>query len=95
MYISALLKNGLFKQTVKDKKILMEKIASIKAECYRMELLLTSKDFISDSTQVHLSEEQISVGKYCSNLKSAISSYICSQLNEVIHHLLKIPREVS
>lgn len=95
MYISALLKNGLFKQTVKDKKILMERIASIKAECYRMELLLTSKEFISDSTQVHLSEEQISVGKYCSNLKSAISSYICSQLNEVIHHLLKIPREVS
>lgn len=60
-----------------------------------MELLLTGEYFTSDSTQVHLSEEQISVGMYCSNLKSAISSYICSQLNELIHYLLKIPREVN
>jgi len=60
-----------------------------------MEMLLTGETFTSDSTQVHLSEEQISVGMYCSNLKSAISSYICSQLNEVIHYLLLVPREVS
>jgi hypothetical protein len=31
---------------------------------------------------------------YCSNLKSAISSYICSELNELIHYLLSVPREV-
>lgn len=60
-----------------------------------MELLLTGKSFTSDETQVHLSEEQITVGMYCSNLKSAIASYICSQLNELIHYLLKVPREVS
>jgi hypothetical protein len=72
----------------------MKKIQEIKSECYKMEMLLTNKEFVSDDDQVHLSEEQISVGLYCSNLKSAISSYICSQLNELIHSLLKIPRNV-
>jgi len=46
-----------------------------------MEVLLTLSNFITDPDQIHLSEEQISVGKYCSYLKSAIASYICSELN--------------
>lgn len=32
---------------------------------------------------------------YACNIKSVISSYICSELNELIHFLLKIPRNVS
>jgi hypothetical protein len=31
---------------------------------------------------------------YCCNIKSVISSYICSELNKLIHFLLKIPRDV-
>jgi hypothetical protein len=31
---------------------------------------------------------------YCCNIKSVISSYICSELNQLIHFLLKIPRDV-
>lgn len=30
---------------------------------------------------------------FCSNLKSAISAYICAQLNEIIHFLLEIPKK--
>lgn len=36
LYISALLKNGLYKHIIREKATLMQKIASIKAECYRM-----------------------------------------------------------
>ena len=56
-----------------------------------MEVFLTMTKFISDPDQLHLSEEQISVGRYCSYLKSAIASYICSELNELIDFLLDIP----
>lgn len=59
-----------------------------------MEHLLTAEEYTSDSSQVHLSEEQISVGLYSCNIKSVISSYICSELNELIHFLLKIPKDV-
>jgi hypothetical protein len=59
-----------------------------------MEVLLTLSKFITDPEQIHLSEEQISVGKYCSYLKSAIASYICSELNELIDFLLQIPDTV-
>jgi hypothetical protein len=50
--------------------------------------------FTADDSQRHISREQTSVGKYCYYLKSAISSYICSELNEAIHFLLTIPGRV-
>lgn len=50
--------------------------------------------FTADESQRHISREQTSVGKYCYYLKSAISSYICSELNEAIHFLLTIPGRV-
>lgn len=49
---------------------------------------------MTDPEQNHLSEEQISVGQYCAYLKSAIASYICSELNELIDFLLEIPHNV-
>ena len=59
-----------------------------------MEHLLTDEDYTRDSSQVHLSEEQISVGMYSVNIKRVISSYICSELNKLIHFLLIIPKEI-
>jgi hypothetical protein len=50
--------------------------------------------FTNDETQKFITREQTSVGKYCYYLKSAISSYICSELNEAIHFLLTIPSKV-
>lgn len=41
MYISALLKNGVYKQIIKDRSLLFDKLNEIKKECYKMELLLT------------------------------------------------------
>lgn len=41
MYISALLKNGVYKQILKDRSILFDKVKEIKRECYKMEVLLT------------------------------------------------------
>ena len=95
MYLSTLLKNGIHAQILKEKEALFERINKIRRECERMEHLLTDEDYTSDTSQIHLSEEQISVGLYSVNIKSVISSYICSELNELIHFLLKIPREVS
>ena len=51
-------------------------------------MMLTLENFITEPKQMHLSEEQINVGKYCTYLKSAIASYICSELNELIDFLL-------
>ena len=34
------------------------------------------------------------MGKYCAYLKSAIASYICSELNELIDFLLEIPTTI-
>jgi hypothetical protein len=59
-----------------------------------MEVLLALENFIADDSQRHISREQTSVGKYCYYLKSAISSYICSELNEAIHFLLSLPEAV-
>jgi len=59
-----------------------------------LEVLLTFDKFTTDPDQIHLSEEQISVGKYCTYLKSAIASYICSELNELIDFLLEIPTTI-
>ena len=59
-----------------------------------MEVLLTYDKFTSDQNQIHLSDEQISVGKYCSYLKGAIASYICSELNSLIDFLLEIPSTI-
>jgi hypothetical protein len=56
VYISALLKNGIHKQILKDRSRLTERINEIKKECYKMEMLLTGETFTTDSTQVHLSE---------------------------------------
>jgi hypothetical protein len=56
-----------------------------------MEALLTMENFIKDPKQVHLHEQQIFVGKFCTYLKSTISSYICSELNQLIDFLLKLP----
>lgn len=95
MYLSTLLKNGIHDQVENEKKALFEKIDKIRKECEKMEHLLAAEDYTSDPTQIHLSEEQISVGLYSVNIKSVISSYICSELNELIHFLLKIPRNVS
>jgi len=55
---------------------------------------LTEEDYTTDPSQVHLSEEQISVGMYSVNIKRVISSYICSELNKLIHFLLKIPKDI-
>jgi hypothetical protein len=44
---------------------------------------------------MHLSEDQLSVGKYCSNLKNAISSYVCTKLSKLIYYLLLIPLEIN
>jgi hypothetical protein len=57
-------------------------------------VLLALEMFTADDSQRHISREQTSVGKYCYYLKSAISSYICSELNEAIHFLLTIPGRV-
>lgn len=94
MYLSTLIKNGIYNQTLKDREGLFEKINKIRQECEKMAHLLTGEEYTSDTGQIHLSEEQISVGLYCCSIKSVISSYICSELNELIHFLLKIPREV-
>ena len=59
-----------------------------------MEYLLADEKHTSDTSQVHLSDEQISVGMYAVNIKRVISSYICAELNKLIHFLLKIPKEV-
>lgn len=59
-----------------------------------MEVLLTIESFTTDNSLSFLSKESISVGKYCYYLKSAISSFIFSELNEVIHFLLSIPTEI-
>ncbi len=77
MYLSALLKNGIHDQILKNKDALFEKINKIRKECEKMEHLLTDQEYTSDPSQVHLSEEQISVGMYSCNIKSVISSYIC------------------
>lgn len=66
---------------MENRKFLEEKIENIRKECYKMEVLLTEKEFTTDLSHFHLGPEQTSVGKYCTNLKSAISSYICSELN--------------
>jgi len=56
-----------------------------------MELLLTNIEYISDKKQTHLSGDQMSVGKYCSNLRNAISAFVCAQLSKIMHYLLLIP----
>ena len=94
MYLSALLKNGIHKKILESKEALFDRLDNIKKECEKMEHLLTAEEYTSDSTQVHLSKEQISVGMYSVNIKQVISSYICGELNKLIHFLLKIPREV-
>lgn len=94
MHLYAQLKNALSKKIKEDKEKFEKKVEAIKKECYNMEVLLTLERFTADPNQIHLSEEQISVGKYCTYLKSAISSYICSELNEVIDFLLSVPLEV-
>lgn len=74
----AQVKNGVFRAIKENQENFYSKIRNIKRECYNMEVLLTMTKFITDPEQLHLSDEQISVGKYCSYLKSAIASYICS-----------------
>jgi hypothetical protein len=70
------------------------KIERLKTECYNMEVLLSDDLYTIDSKQIHLSEDQLIVGKYCSNLKNAISSYVCGQLSKIIYYLLLIPKEI-
>lgn len=57
-----------------------------------MEYLLTAEEYTSDPSQVHLSDEQIRVGMYSVNIKRVISSYICAELNKLIHFLLRVPK---
>jgi hypothetical protein len=94
MHLYGQVKNALFKKIKEDQRKFEEKVREIKKECYNMEVLLSLEKFTTDPNQIHLSEEQISVGKYCTYLKSAISSYICSELNEVINFLLAVPQDI-
>jgi hypothetical protein len=87
-------KNALHKAIKEHRQKFNDKVRSIKRECYNLEVLLTFDKFTTDPDQLHLSEEQISVGKYCTYLKSAIASYICSELNELIDFLLEIPTTI-
>lgn len=57
--------------------------------------MLADPKYTSDEKQMHLSEDQLSVGKYCSNLKNAISSYVCTKLSKLIYYLLLIPLEIN
>lgn len=59
-----------------------------------MEQLLSHKSFTEDKSQIHLSEDQLSIGKYSTNLKGAISSFICAQLSQLIHNLQDIPSKI-
>jgi hypothetical protein len=59
-----------------------------------MEVLLTLEMFTTNENLYEISQDQISVASYCHYFKKAISSYICSELNEVIHFLLNIPSTV-
>ena len=43
MYLSALLKNGIHKKILEEKKFLFEKINNIRNECEKMEYLLTDE----------------------------------------------------
>lgn len=57
-----------------------------------MEFQLTSKKFIDDETHGHLGDDQLCVGKFCSSLKNAISSYVCGQLCKLIYYLALVPK---
>ncbi len=56
--------------------------------------MLSSKEFTTDETQSHLSDEQIAVGKFSVSVQKAISTYIFQELNEILHFLLNIPSEI-
>lgn len=55
MHLDTFVKNAIYKQTIKGKKVFMSKLEAIKHECFKMQLLLTNQEFIEDSTQMHLS----------------------------------------
>jgi hypothetical protein len=92
--ISTRVKHLLYSKVNERLSKIQTKIERLKTECYNMELLLSDTAYTSDMKQIHLSEDQLSVGKYCSNLKNAISSYVCSQLSKIIYYLLLIPLEI-
>ena len=94
MHLMGQIKKWLSKAVNDHKGKFNEKVKNIKKECYNLEVMLTLEKFTTNPSQSHLSEEQMSVGKYIMYLKSAIASYICSELNELIDFLLEIPSKV-
>jgi hypothetical protein len=94
IHLYAQVKNALHKAIKEHKGVFNQRVNNIKQECFNLEVLLTLEKYTTDPTQIHLSEEQISVGKYCTYVKSAIASYICSELNELIDFLLEIPQAI-
>lgn len=59
-----------------------------------MESVLSGRDYVKDKNEIHLSEDQLSVGKFCSNLKHAISAYVCSQLSKLIYYTSEVPHNI-
>ncbi len=91
--MSSRVKNLLFQRIYERLPKIQSKIDRIKKECYFMEFLLSGKGYIRDEKQMHLSEDQLCVGKFCSHLKNAISSYVCSQLSKLIYYTSLVPKE--
>ena len=72
---------------------LLENLEKVKKQCYSIEGLLAQEEQIIIDKHEYLSEEQMNVGLFSSNIRNAMSFYLYEQLNEIIHFLLKIPSD--
>lgn len=85
-------KNGLYQSAQKQIPIIKSLISTINEDCIKIEASLAKSTNRQKKTR-NIPKYEYIVGRFCSKLESAASTYMVNYLNKIIHALLVIPHE--